>query len=356
MNKIPPQGRPYLITRTLQPGENQEHPIHFVRRTMTPPEVFYRRNHLPYPKPEEFTYRLPIGGEVTRQTIFTLGDLQVMPSRAFLVTLECAGNKRAYFEPKVFGEQWKDGAISQGVWKGVPLCTLLKETGLTARACEVVFEGYDYGERTDVEGIFHYCRSLPIIKALHPATIIAYELNGQPIPFKHGYPIRLIVPGWYGMASVKWLKQITVIDHNFKGPWQDIDYNYYPYADSDEGKQPVTTIKVNSTIQEPVDMSILDTSVHEIKGIAWTGNGTIVRVEISLDNGSTWTDTELSQERSEAYAWTFWRYNWQVDKPGEYTITVRASDSSGCVQPLKPEWNRKGYGFNAISRTRIKLE
>ena len=165
--------------------------------------------------------------------IFSLQEIYSLPSKTIKVVLECSGDKRELFKPKVYGEQWGKGAISQGIWKGVSLRTLLQHTGLIDSAKEIVFEGYDYGERPDSNQLFNFSRSLPLEKALDPATIIAYEYNNHPIPFKHGFPLRLIVPGWYAMASVKWIKKITVIDEEFKGPFQAVDYVYYPNKENE---------------------------------------------------------------------------------------------------------------------------
>lgn len=347
--------KPSLITRELKP-ENQETPIHFIRQGITPTEYFFLRNHFDYPTFTEPAYFLPVEGEVIRPAVFNYEDIMLMPSKTLVFPLECAGNKRAYFNPEVYGEQWEDGAISQGIWKGVPLNHLLNFTGLKRTALEVVFEAYDYGKRKDLEGTCHFARSLPIQKALHPSTLVAYELNGKPIPFKHGYPLRLIVPQWYGMASVKWLKKIIVIDQHFKGPFQEIDYNYYPYRDSNEGKTPVTNINVSSIIQRPLSNSILDTGKHILEGIAWTGTGVIVEVEVSTDGGKKWRKAKLSKDLSQPYSWTFWTYNWEVTFKGEYLIKSRARDSSGRSQPLEAMWNRKGYGYNAEYTIKIKVE
>lgn len=347
-----PSVKPYLITRTLNP-ENQETPIHFIHKDFVSDKLFYRRNHFSYPN---FSfYWLIVDGLVNFSRTFSLQEIQSLPSKTVKTVLECAGNKRGFFKPKVFGEQWQKGALSQGIWKGVLLRTLLGFTGVMETAREVVFEGYDFGERTDSNQVTHFRRSLPIEKALHPDTIIAYEYNGKPIPFKHGFPLRLIVPEWYGMASVKWVKRITVVGHEFKGPFQAVDYVYYPKKESDEGKLPVTTMKINSTIQQPLDRKILNTGDHIISGISWTGNGLVTKVEVSVDGGTNWSpvDFERSPER---YVWVRWSYKWEVLEKGEYTIMSRAVDSKGQVQPPEAKWNRKGYGFNAIDVIRVKVE
>lgn len=284
--------KPFLTTRSLFP-ENQEAPIPFIENGIVNNNLFYRRNHFSYPTLTYSNYWLPINGKVSTPIVLSMQDILQLPSKTIKVVLECSGNKRSLFQPKVFGEQWEKGAISQGYWKGVPLRTLLDLTGISEGAKEVVVEGYDFGERTDLNKVFTYTRSLPIEKALHPDTIIAYEYNNQAIPFKHGFPLRLINPQWYAMVSVKWIKQISVIDFNFIGPFQTIDYMYYPNKDNNKDAFPVTTINVNSTIQKPLDMEILSTGQYLIKGIAWTGKGFIKKLEISVDSGNTWLNAEL---------------------------------------------------------------
>jgi len=228
--------------------------------------------------------------------------------------------------------------------------------GINSSAVEVVFEGHEYGRKVGYSEVLRFQRSLPISKALHADTIVAYEYNGEPIPFKHGYPLRLIVPQWYAMASVKWLKSISVIPFNFQGPFQTEDYVYYPYENKDDDKRPVTTINVSSLIQQPLDYQILDAGVHNIHGIAWTGKGEITKVEISVDEGKTWESAQLKHDNEYPYSWIFWTYKWNVDQKGKYTIMSRAYDSSGSIQPLEAEWNRKGYGYNAVFTIKVKIE
>ncbi|MED4017956.1 sulfite oxidase [Sutcliffiella cohnii] len=345
--------KPYLTTRSLQP-ENQETPIQFIKNNIISERLFFRRNHFSYPNLTYSSYWLPVNGHVRNPQLFSLQNIMSLPSKTLTVVLECAGNKRSFFEPKVFGEQWEKGAISQGVWKGVPLKTLLQLAHIKEGALEVVVEGYDVGKRTDTDKVYSYARSLPIEKALHEDTLVAYEYNGGPIPFKHGFPLRLIVPQWYGMASVKWVKQITIVNRAFSGPFQTVDYVYYPKKDSDEGATPVTTMRVNSSIQKPLNREILTTGVHEINGIAWTGKGLIVKVEISTDSGQTWTEVKLRNK--DQYSWIDWSYDWEVAEKGEYTILSKATDSHGRVQRKEPYWNRKGYGYNGIDRIKVKVE
>ncbi|WP_318503302.1 molybdopterin-dependent oxidoreductase [Bacillus sp. T3] len=250
--------RPYLTTRSLHP-ENQETPIQFIKNDTMDHRLFYRRNHFPYPSLTYLNYWLPINGLVKSPTLFTLADIVKMPSKTVKTVLECAGNKRNLFISKVFGEQWEKGAMSQANWKGVPLRDILQRVGIGDGAKELIVGGYDYGKRTDTDRTYSFIRSLPIEKALEDDTIIAYELNDQPIPFKHGYPLRIIVPKWYAMASVKWIHQITVSDSHFSGPFQSVDYVYYPNKNNNQNAFPVTTMNVNSTIQKPLNMDILNT-------------------------------------------------------------------------------------------------
>ncbi|MEC1715916.1 sulfite oxidase [Schinkia azotoformans] len=346
---------PYLTSKRLSP-ENQESPIHFLYEWLTPIKYFYRRNHFPYPVLTKENFLLSITGEVSHPRFLSYDKLLSMPVKSLLIPLECAGNKRANFMPKVYGEQWEDGAISQGKWTGVPLRNILQKAGVSNDAKEVVFDGADYGTKPTIDESIPFQRSLPIEKAMHPDTIIAYKYNNKPLTFKQGYPLRLIVPNWYAMASVKWLSKITVINHTFAGPFQADDYVYYPHKDSDNDKIPVTLLNVNSTIQKPINLSILNTGTHYIQGMAWTGCGIITEVQIGFDKGEPWHNATLYKFPHENYSWVFWSIQWKVEEKGEYTIFSRAKDSNGRIQPLTAFWNRKGYGFNAVTKVNVKIE
>ncbi|GLH62678.1 sulfite oxidase [Parageobacillus sp. G301] len=344
--------RPYLITRSLVP-ENQETPIHFLRHVLFEDRYFFRRNHFPYPS--SVHQSVMISGLVQSSFFLSLDQLKRMPSTTLIVPLECAGNQRAKFTPTTFGEQWESGAISQGKWTGIPLKDILTLAKIHRKAKEVIFIGADFGTRNDMDGLFHYARSLPLDKAMHPDTIIAYEYNDSPLSLKRGFPFRLIVPQWYAMASVKWLKYIIVTDQTFTGPFQSIDYVYYPHPNDDEGKMSVTTMNVNSLIQFPLPYSLHRVGTILVTGIAWTGEGIIQKVEVSVDNGQTWNRATLKRLK-ERYAWVQWEWRWEVHKKGEYTILAKATDSSGRTQPFTSMWNRKGYGYNAIQKVHIKIE
>ncbi|MCH6264277.1 sulfite oxidase [Neobacillus citreus] len=346
------KNKPYLTTRSLQP-DNQETPIHFLENGETPTGLTYRRNHFPFPTLSTKSYYLTITGSVKTPITIQYNQITTMPSRTVTAVVECSGNKRAHFRPKVFGEQWKDGAISQGTWKGVPLFHLLQIAGVQDSVHEVVFEGNDSGIKKGQHVPF--VRSLPLKKAMEHDVIVAWEHNHKQISPKHGFPFRLIVPGWYGMASVKWLKTIRVVDHPFSGPFQTDDYVYYPHKNNNEEAVPVTVSHVNSIIQQPLDRQILQLGQHEIKGLAWTGEGVVISVEVSVDDGETWKTATLHGQPRQ-FQWIKWSYSIVFEKNREYSIKVRAYDSNGHLQPDTAFWNQKGYGYNAVSQIKIKVE
>lgn len=354
MNYQLPPVEPHLTTISLDP-ENQGCPIHFIKEWITPEQLFFLRNHYDYPQITPMFFTLPFYGLIQTPGFFHYQQLLAMPSKTIVFPLECSGNKRKEFKPDTFGTQWDDGAISQGSWTGVPLHNLLSIVGLKPSAKEVVFEGHDFGKIVGLDGEHSFTRSLPLDVALHPDTLIAYALNGKPITYKHGYPMRLVVPKWYAMASVKWLKKITVIDHPFEGPYQKLDYQYFPNEDNDKDGVPVTTMKVNSIIQQPLPQSRLDIGIHDIYGIAWTGEGTISKVEISFDEGNTWEKTHLKHNSGQPYSWSFWSYRWNASRKGQYTIWVRAEDTTGREQPFTVQWNRLGYGYNGVSVINLEI-
>ena len=228
--------------------------------------------------------------------------------------------------------------------------TLLEYSGIKAGVSEVVFRGRDAGVKNNQ--YLHFKRSLPIAKALHPEVMIAYEYNGKPISHKHGFPFRLVVPGWYGMASVKWLNDIILIKDKFTGPFQNDDYVYYYKNGTSEH---VTTNHVNSTIQQPLDKQLIKSGANEIKGIAWTGSGVISKVEISFDDGGHWEQAKLEKIPKE-HQTVSWTYLKEFESGTEYHISVRATDSEGTTQPADAIWNKKGYGYNATMKITVKAE
>jgi DMSO/TMAO reductase YedYZ molybdopterin-dependent catalytic subunit len=344
---------PERIPRSIIP-ENQEFPMLTLSSQLTPENLYYIRNHFPYPAIPMHNWYLQIQGLVHKTLQLHYQDLMKMPQVTLPVTMECSGNKRGFFHPKAPGEQWELGAVSHALWTGVPLRDILQHAGILSHAQEVVFEGMDSGQRTDMPGTFFYARSLPIDKAMHPDTLVALFMNGKPLPYKHGYPLRLIVPGWYGMASVKWLRSIVIIDRPFHGPFQTVDYVIYS-SDSDTSPRPVTTMKVNSVIAQPTDQAILIRGTHQVIGTAWSGDGPVVQIEVSLDNGNTW-HTATWLDPVELYSWRRWSWTWHALRTGTYHLMVKATDAGGHTQPMQAEWNVKGYENNSVHHIQVYVE
>jgi len=269
--------------------------------------------------------------------------------------MECAGNGRARLEPRPASQPWLLEAVGTGRWRGVPLRSLLEEAGVLAGAQEVVFAGLDHGIENGVEQ--DYARSLPLEEARRGDVLLAYELNGVPLPPQHGFPLRLLVPGWYGMASVKWLDRITLIDFEFCGYHQRENYCLRQQP-GDEGV-PLSRMQPRSLLIPP---GIPDSGSRArtllpgpvtVRGRAWSGQGEIVRVEASADGGATWDDARLGPSGSR-YAWRAWEWDWDA-QPGEHELCCRASDGAGNVQPLEPPWNLGGYINNEVQRVPVTV-
>ncbi|MDR6879830.1 sulfite oxidase [Bacillus sp. 3255] len=344
---------PYPITRKLIP-EVQEFPMLALSDQVTPQQLFFIHNHFKYPSQVNIrAWQLHIGGCVDRPYSLRYEDLLRMPQVTMPVTLECAGDQRSFFQPKTRGEQWTLGGISHAYWSGVRLSEVLRAARIRSQGVEVTFAGMDRGFRTDRPGEFAYVRSLPLETAMNPDILIALYMNGQPLPFKHGYPARMIVPGWYGMASVKWLNRIEVIDHRFDGPFQVSDYVYD--RGDDRPREPVTKIRPHAVIARPADQEVLPQGEHWIAGMAISGDGPVVRVEVSVDNGLTWIPASWL-DPPERYAWRRWAYRWNVTESGSYDVKARVWDDAGNSQPVQADWNVKGYGYHAIQHIKVYVD
>ncbi len=331
---------------------NAETPLPALRNERTPAELFYVRNHFEVPSIEINQFQLSVNGAVSNPLELTLDQVKAYPKNSLLVVMECAGNGRASMNPAIKGTPWDLGAISQAEFTGTSLQNLLAQAGLTGEASEVLFTGLDQGELRTGE-VESYARSLPREVALHPDTLLVWEMNGAPLSQQHGCPLRLVVPGWYGMASVKWLREITVLTRQFEGFFQSQEYVYI----GEEGvsdNTPVSSMRVRSLILEPETGAAHKQDHIQVAGIAWTGEGRVTKVELSFDGGQHWDEAQTGPSSS-LFEVIRWEYSWQPNQRGEYTILARAYDSSGDVQPLSSRWNKGGYGNNSAQRIKISI-
>ena len=336
-------------------GRNHALPLEALRHDVTPLGLHYLLIHFDIPHVDAETWRLELGGLVERPLALTLDELKARPARTLAVTLECAGNGRALLAPRPISQPWLQESVGTAEWTGTPLAPLLEEAGLAGAAREVVFTGLDRGIQGDVE--HDYERSLPLEEALRDEVLLAYAVNGQPLPPQHGFPLRLVVPGWYGMTHVKWLRSITVVDEPFRG-WQQ-DVAYHLRESEDEQGQPVTRILPRSLMVPPGIPEFLSRTrlvaagPSVLEGRAWSGHGAVERVEVSTDGGESWADAELYEPVSE-FAWRGWTYRWDTE-PGEHELCCRATDAAGNVQPASPEWNFDGFCNNAVQRVHVSV-
>jgi DMSO/TMAO reductase YedYZ molybdopterin-dependent catalytic subunit len=314
---------------------------------------FYMRNNFRMPALDAAAFRLGIGGLVERAQAFTIRDLQNMRSKTQVVTLECAGNGRALFERRTEGEQWGLGAVSTAEWTGVPLVEILDRAGVRPEAAEVLFRGADGGSVDGRPTPMRFERSLRIDDARDSDVLLAYAMNGEPLPVEHGYPLRLVVPGWYAVASVKWLTEIELIDRTFTGHYQGDKYFYEWERDGRTVTEPVTLQGVRALITEPTPQTEVRPGDLAIRGVAWSGAAPIARVEVSV-NGGDWQEARLLSDRNR-HSWQWWELITRVEQTGALTLRARASDLAGRVQPERAEWNRLGYGNNAIQQVPIRV-
>ncbi len=310
--------------------------------------------HYDIPVVDPDAWRLRVGGHAGRERSLSLADLRSMPAQTLAVTLECAGNGRAGLSPRPVSQPWLLEAVGTAEWTGVPLVSLLDEAGMDDGAVEVLFEGLDRG----FEGGEHqrYARSLSLTDARREEVLLAYAMNGQPLPPQHGFPLRLVVPGWYGMTSVKWLERITLLDEPFGGYQQAQSYRVRQAPG--EAGEAVTRMLPRSLMAAPgvPDFATrerrLKTGRCTVLGRAWSGLGTVERVEVSADAGVSWSDARLGEQAS-AWAWRAWEWDWEPSEPGPYELCCRATDSAANQQPLEAPWNLGGYCNNSVQRVPV---
>ncbi|HEY8670542.1 MAG TPA: sulfite oxidase [Terriglobales bacterium] len=338
-----------LTIRQKEP-KNLEAPFDRIDSYLTPTELFYIRSHFPTPALDRASYQLRIDGAVRRPFALSYDELRSMPSETRVATLECAGNSRVFLVPQVQGAQWELGAVSNAEWTGVPLRALLERADLSEDACEIVLEGADRGtpkeEPVPPEPI-SYAWSLPRAKAMQPEVLIAYQMNGRDLPRDHGFPVRAIVPGHYGMASVKWLKGIQAVREPFHGYWQTSDYAYWASMDGKPVRRPLGEMKLKSEIARPrVYETVAPNRIYTVSGAAWTGETDVTEIAVSTDGGRTWAEAEFL-DPVRRHAWRRWKFDWLTPKePGQYTLLARAKDANGLIQPDKHDQNYGTYVIN----------
>jgi DMSO/TMAO reductase YedYZ molybdopterin-dependent catalytic subunit len=314
---------------------------------------FYVRNHFQIPDLDPAAARLTVGGLVERPLSLTVRDLQNMRSESAIVTLECAGNGRTFFHPRVDGEKWQLGAVSTAEWTGVPLTEILDRAGARRDAREVLFRGADGGEVPGRAAPIRFERSLGVDHARDAGVLIAYAMNGEPLPLQHGYPMRLIVPGWYAVASVKWLTDIELIDRPFDGHYQLEKYWYEWERGDGVVREPVTLQQVRALITEPSPAQESRCGEVAIRGVAWSGAAPIARVDVSV-GGGPWQEARMVSDRKR-HSWQWWELIARVETPGVVVLRARATDLAGRTQPEQAEWNRLGYGNNSIQQVAVSV-
>jgi DMSO/TMAO reductase YedYZ molybdopterin-dependent catalytic subunit len=326
---------------------NAETPLAALGDPLTPDRSFYIRAHFDVPSLDADGWRLHVRGAGLGELALALSDLTRFSTREVVVTLECAGNGRRWMEPTPPGLAWGFGAVATARFTGVPLSAVLERARLGSHGREVLFVGADRGP-VESGGVAPFARSLPVEVARHPDTILAWEMNGRPLPVEHGFPVRLIVPRWYAMASVKWLVGVEVLDHPFQGYFQKNDY---VYADEDGLIAPVRLMRVRSVIATPSEGADVPTGLLDVAGTAWSGHPPVVRVDVNVDGGTSWRRAELGSSPS-PYAARPWRIRIPL-QPGPRVIMARATDRAGDTQPLEPVSNARGYGNNVVHRVRV---
>jgi DMSO/TMAO reductase YedYZ molybdopterin-dependent catalytic subunit len=335
-------------------ARNHGMPLEALRYDVTPTGLHYLLTHYDIPAVDPARFELSVGGRVERPLALSLDELRARPAVELEVTMECAGNGRALLSPRPLSQPWLAEAVGTASWRGTPLAALLAEAGPLGDAVEVVFTGLDRGIEDGVAQ--DYERSLPLDEALRDDVLLAYEMNGAQLVPQHGFPLRLVVPGWYGMTSVKWLTRITLVDRPFAGHQQL--HAYRLRRDEDDEGTPLDrmlprALMVPPGIPEfPTRERTVEAGPCLLEGRAWSGSAPVASVEVSTDGGASWAPAELAEPPASPWAWRGWRYQWDAS-PGEHVLSCRARDEAGNVQPDEAAWNVGGYANNSVQRVPV---
>lgn len=347
-----------MVVRSVRP-EDLEMPLTGFADYITPIEHFFVRTHVSVPRVNPSEWRLKVDGDVATPLTLTMDDVKRLPPVELVSVAECAGNGRGFYEPSVAGLQWMNGGVGNGRWRGVRLADVLKRAGVRDSAREILFNGADVpiGTMPDFQ------RSIPVRKALDGNTLLAFEMNGETLPVKHGFPLRVVAPGWASDSWVKWLTSISVLDKEHDGFWMKNAYRHpgKPVAPGTavppEQMQPVTSLRVKSVIAAPQDGSrALNGKPLKISGVAWSGDGgPVTSVDVSVDDGRSWKAANLHQDQRTPFGWRQWEYDWTPSREAYHTILARARDAAGNTQPLDQEWNPSGYSWNVVPRAGVDV-
>lgn len=306
-----------------------------------PNDRFFIRSNGPIPVVDPATWTMRVYGEVNQPVTLSLVELRALPTTRLEAFIECAGNGRTRFEPLPPGTPWVNDAIGNAVWEGVALSAILDLAGVRPSAVDVVTQGADFAEMR---------RGLPLSVARSPETLVVWTMNGEPLPTAHGGPARILVPGWAGIASTKWLAALEVISHPFDGFWNTDNYVFW----DEEGAplRPIAEMPPKSLIVTPAENSCLEPGPITIAGWAWSGFGAVELVEVSVDGGLAWEPATL--HAGERHGWRRWEHPW-VATPGCHRLLARATDERRLRQPARAAWNGKGYQMNAIQEIVVQV-
>ena len=340
---------------TAEP-ENSETPLERAGSWVTPNRLFFVRNHFPVPEVDVRAWRLHVAGCVERPREWSLDELAALPERTVFSTMECAGNGRSFLTPHVHGVQWGAGAIGHAEWTGVPLRAVLEKSGVKPETQQILFEGLDTGREADHPEALTFARSLPLAKALDRDTLLVTRMNGEPLEPIHGFPIRLIVPGWYGVASVKWLGRIVAINYAFKGYFQSKKYTMQQRMPLGRTETVVVgPMAIKAEIVRPQADERLGLGTNRVFGVAWAGEEAVAQVEVSTDGGKTWSAAESLGPQAR-YSWTLWEFIWEVAQAGRYSLLARAISTSGRLQPLTHDPLLGGYHIHFVRPREVVVE
>ena len=348
-----------LTVRVSRPFD-AETPVRAFTSFLTPNDHFFVRSHFGPPSAEtigDSQWTLHVGGAVERSNELTMESLKQFEPVTITAVLQCSGNGRAYHRPKVPGVQWERGAVGNAQWTGVRLRDVLQGAGVRAEARHVMFQGAD---RPVVAMVPLFVRSIPLEKALHPDTLLAYEMNGRPLPLLHGAPLRVITPGWMAESCIKWLTHIEVREDEASGYFMQTAYRapvkseHTDTGRTDNATAPVEVMPVKSLISSPEDGQTVMAGGVRINGVAWAGETRIAKVEVSIDEGNTWQPAQLVGD-DRLYAWRQWQFLWQATVQGTFAIVCRATDERGHVQPAVTSWNPSGFLWNGWDRVTVRV-